>query len=93
MRILLSLLPWLGLAALIWYVAACVAADEKPHIAPAAVLMLVQKTAGQRRDKRGDVDFHELDAVTNTIVICAMILYLSGSLDMLGGDPRGGCGD
>lgn len=55
--------------------------------------MLVQKTAGQRRDKRGDVDFHELDAVTNTIVICAMILYLSGSLDMLGGDPRGGCGN
>ena len=36
----LSVLPWLGLGALIWYVAACVAADEKPHIAPAAVLML-----------------------------------------------------
>ena len=40
MRVLLSLLPWMGLAALIWYVAACVAADEKPHIVPAVVLML-----------------------------------------------------
>lgn len=40
MRFLLSLLPWLGLAALIWYMAACVAADKKPHIVPAAVLML-----------------------------------------------------
>ena len=30
MRALLSLLPWLGLAALIWYMAACVAADKKP---------------------------------------------------------------
>lgn len=36
----MSLLPWLGLAALIWHVAVCVAADEKPHIVPAAVLML-----------------------------------------------------
>lgn len=36
----LSIFPWLGLGALIWYVAACVAADEKPHIAPAAALML-----------------------------------------------------
>lgn len=40
MMVLLSLLPWLGLAALIWYTAACVAADKKPHIAPAVVLML-----------------------------------------------------
>lgn len=40
MRVLLSLLPWLGLAALIWYMAACVAADEKPKVAPAVVLML-----------------------------------------------------
>ena len=55
--------------------------------------MLVQKTAGQRRDKPGDIDFHELDAVTNTIVICAMTLYLSGGLDALGawmgGDSHG----
>ena len=30
----MSLLPWLGLAALIWYMAACVAADKKPKAAP-----------------------------------------------------------
>lgn len=40
MRVLLSLLPCFWLAALIWYTVRCVAADEKPHIAPAAVLML-----------------------------------------------------
>lgn len=45
--------------------------------------LLTQKTAGQRRDKREDIDFHELDAITNNIVIGAMILYLSGSLDTL----------
>lgn len=37
---ILSICPWLGLGALIWYVAACVAADEKPHIVPTAALML-----------------------------------------------------
>lgn len=37
---LLSLLPWLGLAALIWYMDACVAADKKPKVAPTAALML-----------------------------------------------------
>lgn len=37
---ILSICPWLGLGALIWYVAACVAADEKPKVAPAVVLML-----------------------------------------------------
>lgn len=36
----MSLLPWLCLAALIWYMAACVDADKKPKAAPAAVLML-----------------------------------------------------
>lgn len=40
MMVLLSLLPWLGLAALIWYMAACVAADKKPKVAPTVVLML-----------------------------------------------------
>lgn len=40
MRGLLSLLSWLGLAALIWYVAACVAADKKPKAAQTAALML-----------------------------------------------------
>ena len=40
MRGLLSLLPWLWLAALIWYMAACVVADKKPKAAPTAALML-----------------------------------------------------
>jgi|GEM_PF-2036628 len=40
MRVLLSLLPWLGLAALIWYVLACIIADRKPKAAPAVALML-----------------------------------------------------
>lgn len=45
--------------------------------------MLTQKTAGQRRDKHNDADFHTLDAVTNNITIGAMVLYLSGTLDTL----------
>lgn len=45
--------------------------------------MLTQKTAGQRQDKPRDVDFRELDAVTNNITIGAMVLYLSGTLDKL----------
>ena len=40
MSFLLRLLPWLGLAALIWYMAACVEADKKPKAAPTAALML-----------------------------------------------------
>ena len=40
MRTLLILLPWLGLAALIWYTAACVIDDRKPKAAPAVALML-----------------------------------------------------
>nr|DAI05956.1 MAG TPA: hypothetical protein [Ackermannviridae sp.] len=40
MRALLSLLPWLCLAALIWYMAACVVADKKPKAAQTAALML-----------------------------------------------------
>lgn len=40
MRALLSLLTWLGLAALIWYMAACVEADKKPKAAQTAALML-----------------------------------------------------
>lgn len=36
----MSLLPWLGLAALIWYMAACVAADKKTKAAQTAALML-----------------------------------------------------
>ena len=32
MSFLLRLLPWLGLAALIWYTVRCVAADRKPLV-------------------------------------------------------------
>ena len=45
--------------------------------------LLTQKTVGQRRDKREDIGFHELDVITNNIVIGAMVLYMSGSLDAL----------
>lgn len=45
--------------------------------------MLTQKTAGQMKDNPGDADFRELDAVVNSIVVGAMILYLSGALDKL----------
>lgn len=47
------------------------------------VQMITQKTAGQRRYKPNDVDFRLLDAVTNNIVLGALTLYLSGSLDKL----------
>lgn len=45
---------------------------------------MTQKTAGQREDKKTDVDFEELDVRLNFIVIEAMALYLSGALDDLG---------
>lgn len=47
------------------------------------VQMMTQKSAGQRRYKQNDVDFSLLDAITNNIVIGALTLYLSGSLDKL----------
>lgn len=47
------------------------------------VQMMTQKTSGKRRYKPNDVDFRLLDAVTNNIVIGALTLYLSGSLDKL----------
>lgn len=45
--------------------------------------MLTQKTAGQRKDKPEDVSFDELDVITNSIVLGAMTLYLSGHLDTI----------
>lgn len=45
--------------------------------------MMIQKTAGQRSDKKSDVPFAQLDTVCNAIVIEAMSLYLSGVLDRL----------
>ena len=41
MRVLLSLLFWLGLAALIWYTVRCVAADRKPRMEIVVTLMLL----------------------------------------------------
>ena len=43
---------------------------------------MMQKTAGQH-NKPKDVNFDDLDAITNGIVIEAMALYLSGTLDRL----------
>ena len=43
--------------------------------------MMMQKTAGQRKEKTNDVDFAYLDMLCNFIVIEAMCLYLSGDLD------------
>ena len=47
------------------------------------VRALTQKTAGQHRYKPGDVDFRMLDAITNNIVLGALTLYISGSLEKL----------
>lgn len=45
--------------------------------------MLMQKTAGQRRDKKSDIPFDHLDTIKNVIVVEAMALVLSGDLDKL----------
>lgn len=48
---------------------------------------MMQKTAGQRKDKPKDVDFDDVPTLCNFIVIEAMALYLSGDLDKLEGLP------
>ncbi len=48
--------------------------------------ILMQKTAGQRRDTPGDIPLQQLDVICNVIVIEAMGLYLSGELEKLEGD-------
>ena len=45
--------------------------------------MMMQKTAGQRKDKKDDIPFDDLSTVLCGIVIEAMCLYLSGDLDNL----------
>lgn len=45
--------------------------------------MMMQKTAGQRKDKKNDIPFYQLDTICNIIVIEAMCLYLSGDLEKL----------
>lgn len=48
---------------------------------------MLQKTAGQRANKPKDVDFDDIPALCNCIVMEAMALYLSGDLDKLEGLP------
>ena len=45
--------------------------------------MLMQKTAGQRKDKKNDLPFEQLDTIKKIIVIEAMALVLSGDLDKI----------
>ena len=45
--------------------------------------MLMQKTAGQRKDKKRDIPLEHLDTIKNVIVVEAMALVLSGDLDKM----------
>ena len=45
------------------------------------IQMSTQKTAGQRADKKKDIDFNDLDMTLWGIVIEATALVLSGELD------------
>ena len=45
--------------------------------------MIMQKTAGQRRNKKSDIPFEHLDTIKNVIVVEAMALVLSGDLDKM----------
>lgn len=86
MRVLLSLLPWLGLAALIWYTVRCVAADRKPRMEIVVPLMLLpwvlatwggcvtmQKYAIVVYDKRNGAVFTTLmQAEDGTAAVAAM---------------------
>lgn len=47
--------------------------------------MTMQKTAGQRKDRRGDISFDNLDRLKWTILMEACLLVLSGKLDALEG--------
>lgn len=42
--------------------------------------MMMQKTAGQRENKKNDIPFDQLDTIKNIIVVEAMALVLSGDL-------------
>lgn len=43
--------------------------------------MMIQKTAGQRKNKKSDIPFDNLARVKNTIIIEAMALVLSGEYE------------
>lgn len=45
--------------------------------------MMMQKTAGQRKDKPKDEPLENLSTILNIIIIESMCLYLSGDLDKL----------
>ena len=45
--------------------------------------MMMQKTAGQRDNKKDDLSFDDLPTIINCIVIEAVCLYLSGDLDTI----------
>ena len=47
--------------------------------------MMMQKTAGQRENKKNDSPFEHFDTIKNNIVIEAMALVLSGDLDKIDG--------
>ena len=45
--------------------------------------LMMQKTAGQRENRKGDIPIEDLQTIINCIVIESMCLYLSGDLDKL----------
>lgn len=47
------------------------------------IKMMTQKTAGQRKDRRSDLSWEDLEMTVNGIVIEALCLVLSGDLDKL----------
>lgn len=50
--------------------------------------MMMQKTAGQRKDKKKDISFDSLARVKNEIIIEAMALVLSGEYEKGGENGR-----
>lgn len=50
--------------------------------------MMMQKTAGQRKDKKKDISFDNLARVKNEIIIEAMALVLSGEYEEGGKNGR-----
>lgn len=50
--------------------------------------MMMQKTAGQRKDKKKDISFDNLARVKNEIIIEAMALVLSGEYEEGEGNGR-----
>ena len=45
--------------------------------------MMIQKTAGQRKNKPKDVNFDDLPRIKTNIIIESLCLYLSGDLEKL----------